>query len=157
MRTKPFLQSAIAASMLFGCGMLVSCNFTVNGSVTTETSPDSDTVIIKITSNATTAPLDETDSIEVEEEEVSGSYSMKDMVGIYDTDNNDRLCFDSDGTGSSGIIGSLNFTSFEYSVEGNEIVMIWGDGEETRLKIRNGGKAIYWPEDDLTFIKEEDE
>ena len=82
---------------------------------------------------------------------------MKDMGGIYDTDNNDRLCFDSDGTGSSGIIGSLNFTSFEYSVEGNEIVMIWGDGEETRLKIRNGGKAIYWPEDDLTFIKEEDE
>ena len=63
--------------------------------------------------------------------------------------------FDEDGTGSSGRIGSLNLTSFDYFVDGDEIIITWGDESESRLKIRDGGKSIYWPENDLTFIKEE--
>ncbi|MBO4564053.1 MAG: hypothetical protein J5720_01305 [Bacteroidaceae bacterium] len=156
MRTKSFLQTFFAAGLLLCNGIFVSCNFSVNGIVTAETTND-DTVTIQITSKTSTPDVEE-DSIEVEEpveaEEVKG-YSRSDVCGIYDTDDGDRLCFDEDGTGSSGRIGSLNYTSFDYFVKGDEIVIIWGDEEESRLKIRDGGKSIYWPENDLIFIREE--
>lgn len=153
MRTKPYFQTIMAAGLLLSSGILVSCNFSVNGTVTTETTND-DTVTIQITSRTSSPVIEDTIEAEEPEEEVQG-YSRKDVVGIFDTDDYDRLCFDEDGTGSSGRVGSLNFTSFDYYVEGDEIVIVWGDEEESRLKIRNGGKSVYWPENDLTFNKEE--
>ena len=158
MKTKTFLQTVLAAGLLLGSGVFVACTFSINGNVTTETSADSDTIIIKVT---TTKPEQEKPVVEeaeeaVEEtEEVVKGYSRKDVCGIYDTDDSDRLCFDEDGTGTSGRIGSLNFTSFDYNVNGDEIIITWGDESKSRLKIRDGGKSIYWPEDDLTFIKED--
>ena len=158
MKANSFLQSILAAGMLLGCGVLVSCNFSVNGIVTTETSADSDTIIIRMNGDANLTSKDNEEiSEETEAEEVPQEYTRASIDGIYDTDDNDRLCFDEDGTGSSGRIGSLNFTSFDYFVDGDEIIITWGDESKSRLKIRDGGKAIYWPEDDLTFIKEEDE
>ena len=156
MRTKTFSQIYMAAGLLLGCAVLVSCNFSVNGSVTTETSADSDTIIIRMNGDANLTSL-ESEEISEENgvEEVQMGYTRESVSGIYDTDDNDRLCFDEDGTGSSGRIGSLNFTSFDYFVDGDEIVITWGDESESRLKIRDGGKSIYWPENDLTFIKEE--
>ena len=156
MRTKTFSQIYMAAGLLLGCAVLVSCNFSVNGSVTTETSADSDTIIIRMNGDANLTSL-ESEEISEENgvEEVQMGYTRESVSGIYDTDDNDRLCFDEDGTGSSGRIGSLNFTSFDYFVDGDEIVITWGDESDSRLKIRDGGKSIYWPENDLTFIKEE--
>ena len=124
--------------------------------MTTETSADSDTIIIRMNGDANLTSL-ESEEISEENgvEEVQMGYTRESVSGIYDTDDNDRLCFDEDGTGSSGRIGSLNFTSFDYFVDGDEIVITWGDESESRLKIRDGGKSIYWPENDLTFIKEE--
>jgi hypothetical protein len=158
MRTKPFFQLFMAAGLLLGCALMVSCDITVNGTVTKETSADSSSIKIKGTIDAVSTPLeDETDETVVETEVVTEpeSYTRESMAGIYDTDDNDRLCFDEDGTGSSGRIGSLNFTSFDYFVDGDEIIITWGDESESRLKIRDGGKSVYWPENDLTFIKEE--
>jgi len=156
MRTKTFSQIYMAAGLLLGCAVLVSCNFSVNGSVTTETSADSDTIIIRMNGDANLTSL-ESEEISEENgvEEVQMGYTRESVSGIYDTDDSDRLCFDEDGTGSSGRIGSLNFTSFDYYVEGEEIIITWGDESKSRLKIRDGGKSIYWPENDLTFIKEE--
>ena len=156
MRTKPFFQLYKAAGLLLGCGVLASCNFSVNGIVTTETSPDSDTIIIRMNGDANLTSMEsEGISEENDAEEAPREYTRESINGIYDTDDNDRLCFDEDGTGSSGRIGSLNFTSFDYFVDGDEIIITWGDESESRLKIRDGGKSIYWPENDLTFIKEE--
>ena len=156
MRTKPFFQLYMAAGLLLGCGVLASCNFSVNGIVTTETSPDSDTIIIRMNGDANLTSMESEEiSEENEVKEAPMEYTRESISGIYDTDDSDRLCFDEDGTGSSGRIGSLNFTSFDYFVDGDEIVITWGDESESRLKIRDGGKSIYWPENDLTFIKEE--
>ena len=160
MKRSSFLQSALAAGLLLGSGVMVSCNFTVNGTVTTETSADSDTIIIRMNGDANlTSKENKKISVEDGVEDVvvkaQPEYTRESMDGIYDTDDGDRLCFDEDGTGSSGRIGSMNFTSFDYRVEGDEIIITWGDESKSRLKIRDGGKAIYWPEDDLTFIKEE--
>jgi len=156
MNTKSFLQSMLAAGLLLGCGVMASCNFTVNGTVTTETSADSDTIIIRMNGDADLTPMESEEITEENEvEETPIEYTRASVSGIYDTDDSDRLCFDEDGTGSSGRIGSLNFTSFDYYVEGEEIIITWGDESKSRLKIRDGGKSIYWPENDLTFIKEE--
>jgi hypothetical protein len=160
MKRSSFLQSALAAGLLLGSGVMVSCNFTVNGTVTTETSADSDTIIIRMNGDANlTSKENKKISVEDGVEDIvvnaQPGYTRESMDGIYDTDDGDRLCFDEDGTGSSGRIGSLNFTSFDFTVEGDEIIITWGDESKSRLKIRDGGKAIYWPEDDLTFIKEE--
>ena len=157
MKRSSFLQSALAAGLLLGSGVMVSCNFTVNGTVTTETSADSDTIYIRMNGDANLTSM-ESEEISEEEgvEEAPQEYTRESIAGIYDVaDDYDRLCFDEDGTGSSGRIGSLNFTSFDYRVEGDEIIITWGDESKSQLKIRDGGKAIYWPEDDLTFIKEE--
>ncbi len=156
MRTKTFMQTFIAAGLLLGCGILVSCNFSVNGIVTADTTNE-DTVSIQITSTPSTTPIMEEDSVVEAEESVEEvqSYSRKDIVGIYDTEDYDRFCFDADGTGSAGILGSLNFTSFDYFIEGDEIVVVWGDGSQMRLKIKDGGKAVYSEDDDLMFYKEE--
>ena len=161
MKRSSFLQSALAAGLLLGSGVMVSCNFTVNGTVTTETSADSDTIIIRMNGDANLTSKENVKiSVDDEVEDVvvkaQPEYSRESIAGIYDVaDDYDRLCFDEDGTGSSGRIGSLNFTSFDYRVEGDEIIITWGDESKSQLKIRDGGKAIYWPEDDLTFIKEE--
>ena len=159
MKTKTFLQTVLAAGLLLGSGVFVACTFSINGNVTAETSSDSDTIIIKVT---TTKPEQEKsvveeaeEAVEEETEEVVKGYSRKDVCGIYDTDDSDRLCFDEDGTGTSGRIGSLNFTSFDYNVNGDEIIITWGDESKSRLKIRDGGKSIYWPEDDLIFVRED--
>ena len=157
MRKSPFVQSVLAAVLLLGSGVMVSCNFTVNGTVTRETSADSDTIIIRMNGDADLTSM-ESEEINVEEEveEAPQEYTRASIAGIYDVeDDYERLCFDEDGTGSSGRIGSLNFTSFDYDVKGDEIIINWGDESESRLKIRDGGKAIYWPENDMTFIKEE--
>ena len=162
MRTKTFLQSLLAAGLLLGSGVMVSCNFTVNGTVTTETSADSDTIIIKMNGDANLSSM-ESEEINEENEEISEEdqveeapeYTRASISGIYDTDDGDRLCFNEDGTGTSGRIGSLNFTSFDFNVKGDEIIITWGDESKTHLKIRDGGKSIYWPGNDLIFIKEE--
>ena len=158
MRRGSLLQSMMAAGLLLGCGVMVSCNITVNGRVTTETSADSDTIYIRMNGDANLTSM-ESEEISEEEgvEEAPQDFTRESIAGIYDVaDDYDRLCFDEDGTGSSGRIGSLNFTSFDFTVEGDEIIITWGDESKSRLKIQNGGKAIYWPENDLTFIKEED-
>ena len=156
MRTKTFFQIYMAAGLLLGCGVMASCNFTVNGTVTTETSADSDTIIIRMNGDANLTSMDSEEiSVENDVEETPMEYTRAAMSGIYDTDDSDRLCFDEDGTGSSGRIGSLNFTSFDYCVEGDEIIITWGDESKSRLKIRDGGKSIYWPEDDLIFVRED--
>ena len=49
MKTKTFLQTVLAAGLLLGSGVFVACTFSINGNVTTETSADSDTIIIKVT------------------------------------------------------------------------------------------------------------
>ena len=157
MKTKTFLQTVLATGLLLVCGVLASCNFSVNGNVTTETSADSDTIIIRMNGDVNLTSMESEEiSEENEVEEAPMVFTRASVSGIYDTDDNDRLCFDEDGTGSSGRIGSLNFTSFDFTVEGDEIIITWGDESKSRLKIRDGGKAIYWPENDLTFIKEED-
>jgi len=164
MRRSPFLQSALAAGLLLGSGVMVSCNFTVNGRVTTETSADSDTIYIRMNGDADITSMESNPSTDVESEISEESdvenapqeYTRASIAGIYDVeDDYERLCFDEDGTGSSGRIGSLNFTSFDYNVKGDEIIITWGDESKSRLKIRDGGKAIYWSENDMTFIKEE--
>ena len=157
MRKSPFVQSVLAAVLLLGSGVMVSCNFTVNGTVTRETSADSDTIIIRMNGDADLTSMEgEEINVEEEVEEAPQEYTRASIAGIYDVeDDYERLCFDEDGTGSSGRIGSLNFTSFDYDVKGDEIIINWGDESESRLKIRDGGKAIYWPENDMTFIKEE--
>ena len=158
MKTKTFLQSVLAAGLLLGSGVFVACTFTVNGNVTAETSSDSDTIIIKVT---TTKPdqskpvAEEAEEVVEETVEEAKGYTRKDVCGIYDTDDSDRLCFDEDGTGTSGRIGSLNFTSFDYNVNGDEIIITWGDESKSHLKIRDGVKSIYWPEDDLIFVRED--
>ncbi|MBO4451715.1 MAG: hypothetical protein J5770_04775 [Bacteroidaceae bacterium] len=156
MRRNSFLQSVLTVGLLFGCGVLASCNFSVNGIVTTETSADSDSIIIRMNGDVNLTSMESEEiSEENEVEEAPMAFTRASVSGIYDTDDNDRLCFDEDGTGSSGRIGSLNFTSFDYFVDGDEIIITWGDESESRLKIRDGGKSVYWPENDLTFIKEE--
>ena len=157
MRKSPYVQSVLAAVLLLGSGVMVSCNFTVNGTVTRETSADSDTIIIRMNGDADLTSMEgEEINVEEEVEEAPQEYTRASIAGIYDVeDDYERLCFDEDGTGSSGRIGSLNFTSFDYDVKGDEIIINWGDESESRLKIRDGGKAIYWPENDMTFIKEE--
>ena len=60
---------------------------------------------------------------------------------------------------TKGATDSINMLAFSFGEahihEGDEIIITWGDESESRLKIRDGGKSVYWPENDLTFIKEE--
>ena len=149
MRGTILLQSKMAVGLLLGCSMLVSCTF--KGTVTTETLDDSDTVIIRLETEASPVKMEAEPKV-LEEPQY---YTREDVVGIYDTEDYDRYCFDADGTGSSGIVGSLNFTSFDYEVDGDEIIIIWGDESQTRLEIKDRGRVVYSPTDDLTYRKEE--
>ena len=89
MRTKPFFQLFMAAGLLLGCALMVSCDITVNGTVTKETSADSSSIKIKGTIDAVSTPLeDETDETVVETEVVIAAASKKRETrdGNYETE-----------------------------------------------------------------------
>ena len=80
------------------------------------------------------------------------------MEGIYDSFDEDgnsesRICLNADGTASWGMIGSLHFTEYTYSIEGSTICMTTKDGDseedcydydpDTRT-LKNEQGAVYY-------------
>ena len=137
MNAKPVFVSALAAALLLGSGFFSSCNFSGNRTGTTVTD---------------TPELTET----AEPAEEVRTYTPEEIDGIYDSEDGDRYTFSKDGTGTSGRIGSLVFTDFEYTIEGDEIVIKWDEESQSRLKIKEDGQAIYDPGDDLVYQREKE-
>ena len=139
MNTKRAFLFMLAAGMLLGCGLFASCSSSGKRTETNEPSEPNYSAAV----NETIVPAEELHI-----------YTLADIEGIYDSEDGDRYTFSTDGTGTSGRIGSLVFTEFEYTIEGDEIVIKWDEESQSRLKIRENGQAIYDPADDLTYQKE---
>lgn len=63
-------------------------------------------------------------------------YSSSDIVGkwYYDDETSDYMVFNSDGTGYEYYYGSRD--SFEYTLNGNNLHIIWHDGSDDVVDIR---------------------
>ena len=84
--------------------------------------------------------------------------TFENMDGIYDSLDKDmnsesRICLNKDGTASWGMIGSLNFTEFTYTISGNTICLKSKDGgsevdcyeyDENTRTLKNGKGEVYY-------------
>ena len=67
-------------------------------------------------STATSAQEETTDVIE--------ELTFANMAGIYDDEKQEsRFCLNEDGTATWGMIGSLNYTEYTYTIDGNTICL----------------------------------
>lgn len=141
MNSKSVFVSALAAGLLLSGSLFTSCNFSGNRTGTDEPSATDDTAVVA----GTASPAEEV-----------RNYTLEEIDGIYDSEDGDRYTFSTDGTGTSGRIGSLFFTDFEYTIEGDEIVIKWDEESQSRLKIQEDGQAICDPGDDLVYQREKE-
>ena len=102
------------------------------------------------------ADLTEGSDLEEPQEEVQ-DLTFADVAGIYDDENQEsRFCLNEDGTATWGMIGSLHYTEYSYTIDGNTICLrpvdveseddCYDYDEDTRT-LKNEQGAVYYREE----------
>jgi len=121
---KHFLIFSLSALTLFSCGGSQKQNQNL------ATEPVK-TAEIKDTVKTVEQPIEKST-------ETQSALTFADLVGIYDNETDgDRICLLADGSATWGMLGSLNFTEYVYTISGNEICLKTSDDDS------DGGRYQY--------------
>ena len=103
------------------------------------------------TESTDTAVIDSTVILAQEEIQV---LTFANMAGIYDDEEQEsRFCLNEDGTATWGMIGSLNYTEYTYTINGNTICLKpkgveseddCYDYDENTRTLKNEQGAVYY-------------
>ena len=94
------------------------------------------------------------DSTAILAQEETKELTFANMAGIYDDEKQEsRFCLNEDGTATWGMIGSLNYTEYTYTINGNTICLkpkgveseedCYDYDEDTRT-LKNEQGAVYY-------------
>ncbi len=122
--------------------MMIACGGKKAQAETSEAAVNDSTVIV-------------TQEKEAQEKETP-KLTFANMAGIYDDENQEsRFCLNSDGTATWGMIGSLNYTEYTYTINGNTICLKpkdvdseedCYDYDENTRTLKNEQGAVYYRE-----------
>jgi hypothetical protein len=82
------------------------------------------------------------------------SLTFKDVEGIYDNeDDGDRICLLKDGTATWVMVGSLNYTEFIYTIQGNDIYLKESANDKGSRHVYDAQKHTLTDSDGKVYVK----